>query len=109
MHAGETVAVRIRAAVGSRTVSTGTVVAEFWSPFRADPEQNPDERDRPDWTTECSWDEPSRSWLTHVATEGWPPGLWTVRGKVATTFGPRPEGQLPAGRGWAWQRFTLAP
>jgi hypothetical protein len=98
MHAGEAIVVRLSAVRSGCPVITGQVTAEFWAPG-TDPVSDPAVRAAPSFSVPCTYDESRRRWTAQVATAGWAPGVWTVRGRVAGSDG---------GEGWAWQSLPLA-
>jgi hypothetical protein len=104
-QAGETITTRVKGSFpvpDGRVVREGTVVAEFWRPGR-DPRSVPSERDTPDYCSECTFDQRISSWTARVSTEGWAPGTWTMRGRLATVAAPGETAQ-----GWDWLTFELA-
>jgi hypothetical protein len=85
----------VTAARAGRPVTEGEVTAEFWAPGR-DPEHDPDARRSPDHSASCAFEPSTRRWLARVATAGWPPGTWTVRGRVSGDH-----------ETWSWATFPL--
>lgn len=97
MHAGQDIAIRLKAATDDgKVVRAAQVTAEFWAPGK-DPRSDPGVRAQPDYSAPCEFDGHA-TWTCRVPTDGWQPGTWTVRGLV----------QGREARGWAFQTFTLA-
>lgn len=104
MRAGATLAVRVRGARpdgSAHRPGSGArgAVAAFYRPGK-DPEHVLADRD-PDRVLVLAFDAVTRTYGAEVATAGWEPGTWTVRGVVLGADGTE--------EGWEFSRFGLDP
>lgn len=99
MRAGSKLAVRVRGVRMDGSPHSGGAVAAFYGPGK-DPEHVLADRE-PDRQVVLSFDPVTRIYGGQVATAGWEPGTWTVRGVVLGSDGV-PEG-------WEFSRFPLDP
>jgi hypothetical protein len=97
MQAGMKLAVRLRAATPEGKAAGTAAVARFYGPGR-DPEHDPADRE-PDRVLVLPFDPVTRFYARDVATAGWAPGTWTLRGVVLDAGGTL--------EGWAWHRFPV--
>lgn len=99
---GQQIVVRIRATdpVTQRIITDASAIADFFAPGK-DPVHSPADRASPDFTYPAYFDSASRYYLVPVTTDGWTPGIWTVRGTISGGAG----GYFT----WAYFPFTLDP
>jgi hypothetical protein len=97
MQAGQKLTVRVRGIRPGGGVHDRGAVAQFYAPGR-DPEHDPADRE-PDRVLVLPFDPVTRFYARDVATAGWAPGTWTLRGVVLDAGGTL--------EGWAWHRFPV--